>query len=133
MAVEGGLERVGLGALLVGNGLDVLDLPDFGRVVGAARGELLDVRREEDAGDVLLVGAEVGYGNELGAVVGLEELPDKDVALGGVSNVWRRQRRRRQVGGRREKHTALLAAHRREPSLATVTLDTDTSSSGISW
>lgn len=33
-------------------------------------------------------------------------------------------------GGRR---TLLLAAHSRVPSVATVTLDTDTSSSGISW
>lgn len=64
-----------------GGGLVDVDLPDLGRVVGAARGELLDVGREKDAGDVLLVGGEVGDGEELGAVEVLNQGPDEDIAL----------------------------------------------------
>lgn len=50
-------------------------------MVGTAGGQLLDIGREEDAGNVLLVCREVGQGDELGSVVGLEKLPDKDIAL----------------------------------------------------
>jgi len=50
-------------------------------VVGAARGELLDVRREAHARDVLLVGRELRHGEQLGAFERLDELPDENVAL----------------------------------------------------
>ena len=58
------LQGVGLGLGLGGvgvvvGGLDVAHLPDLGRVVGAARRQLLDVGREQDARDVLLVRREV--------------------------------------------------------------------------
>lgn len=57
---EGRLEGEGLGLVIGADGLHVLDFPDLGRVVGAAGGELLDIGREKDAGDVLLVCREVG-------------------------------------------------------------------------
>ena len=66
MARQGGLERVGLGAQLVHLArFDVADLPDFGGVVGAAGGELLDVGGEEDAGYVFFVGVELGDGEDV--------------------------------------------------------------------
>lgn len=66
VARERGLERVGalrLGVLVRREGFHVYHLPDLGRVVGAAGGELLDVRRQEDAGYVLVVRAELGDGD----------------------------------------------------------------------
>jgi hypothetical protein len=81
VAGEGRLEGEGLGFVLVGDGLHVLDLPDLGRMVGTAGGQLLDVGGEEDAGDVLLVCRKVGQGDELRSIVGLEKLPDEDIAL----------------------------------------------------
>lgn len=68
VAGQGGLERVGAGPVVLGGGLEVGDFPDLGGVIGAAGGKLLDVGGEEDAGDVLIVGAEVGDGDELGAL-----------------------------------------------------------------
>lgn len=82
---EGGLEGVGVGGQPVHlAGLEVADLPDLGGVVGGAGGELLDVRGEEDARDVLLVGAELGHRVDVCAVLVrvLGEFPDEDVALG---------------------------------------------------
>lgn len=81
MARQRGLERERLGLLVVLLRGQVFHLPDLGGVVGAAGGELLDVRGEEDAGDVFFVGVEVRDGEELGAVEGLDELPDEDIAL----------------------------------------------------
>jgi hypothetical protein len=90
MAGEGGLEREWPGLAVGGGGLLLarLDLPDLGGVVGAAGGELLDVWGEEDAGDVLAVGVELGDGDELGALVVLDEVPDEDVAgrVGGAEH-----------------------------------------------
>lgn len=128
VAREGGLERERL-RLLVGGRLKVLDLPDAGGVVGAAGCELLDVGREENARDVLLVRIEVGYRKELGSVVGLEQLPHEYVAL-FACQFWCRIS---YLFDNREELTPLFAAQSREPSLATVTLETETSSSGISW
>lgn len=65
-------------------------LPDFCRVVGAARRELLDVRREKDSRDVFLVRGELGNRDELGAFVGLDQGPDEDVALRVVDRVLAR-------------------------------------------
>lgn len=83
VARQGGLEREGLWAAgLVGlGGLLGVDLPDLGGVVGGAGRELLDVRGQQDARDVLLVRVEVRDGLQLGAVEGLDEGPDEDVAL----------------------------------------------------
>lgn len=123
---QGGLEGEGLGLLVMGR-LEILHLPDARGVVGAAGRELLHVWRQEDTSNILLVRVEVRHGQELRAVVSLEELPDKDVSLVYC-----------QLPGTSHHHyevllTPLLAAQRREPSLATVTLETETSSSGMSW
>lgn len=150
MTREGRFEGEGLG-LLLGAGFDVLDLPDLGRVIRAAGSQLLYVWGEEDPGDVLLMRVEMCYGKELGSVEGLNQMPHKYVALFAQ---WRMPRlatdsftlqisdqcfgklmnKRRGDDGtsRLDSRTALLAAHSSEPSLATVTLETDTSSSGIS-
>lgn len=80
VARQGCLKRI-RPRLLVWGGLDVLDLPDLGRVVSATGCKLLDVRGEEDARDVLLVGAEVRHRDELGAVEALDKVPHKDIAL----------------------------------------------------
>lgn len=129
MSRERRLERQG--RLLIA-GLEIgTDLPYLGRVVGRACRQLLDVRRQEDAGDVFLVGGEGGDGVEFGPVVGLDQLPEEYVALFPNNkslafqtwDIWM---------GRRGRRTALLAAHNRLPSLATVTLLTLTSPSGSS-
>lgn len=71
---------------------------------------------------------EVGQGDELGAVICLDQLPNKDISLEGVSYEFSHERSK--LNGYR---TALFAAQSSVPSLATVTLETATSSSGISW
>ena len=80
VAGQGRLQGEGL-RLRVDLGLFDVNLPDLGRVVGAAGGELLDVWREEDAGYVFLVRGEVGDRKELCSIEGLDQLPDEDVAL----------------------------------------------------
>lgn len=83
VAGQGGLEGEGAGeaALVRAGGLVDVDLPDLGGVVGRARRQLLDVRGQQDARDVLLVRRELRDGLQLGAVEGLDQGPDKDVAL----------------------------------------------------
>lgn len=58
-----------------------VDLPYLGGVVRGAGGQLLDVGREEDARDVVLVRGEVRDGLQLGAIEILDQGPNKDVAL----------------------------------------------------
>lgn len=65
------------------HGLEVLDLPDLGGVVRAARREVLDVGREEDPRDVLRVRLEVGDGHQLRLFTVLEEMPNVDATLIG--------------------------------------------------
>jgi len=80
------LERLRFGGCLAGgwdHGFEVFDFPDLGGVVSAAGCEVLDVRREQDAGYVFVVCLEVGYGNELSLFAVLEEVPDVDTS--GVS------------------------------------------------
>lgn len=91
VAREGSLEGEWLGiAILIGLlGLLGIHLPDFGGVVGGAGRELLGVGREQDACDVLFVSVEVGDGLEVGAVKGLDEGPDEDVALQWEESVSR--------------------------------------------
>lgn len=86
VAGQGGLERERLRLGVFRSGLDVAHLPYLGGVVGAAGRQLLDVGGEEDAGDGFFVRVEVRYGNELGAVEGLDELPDEYVALGRLNS-----------------------------------------------
>lgn len=50
-------------------------------MVSRAGGHLLDIRREQDPGDGLLVGREVGDGDEVRLLDVLNKGPDKDVAL----------------------------------------------------
>jgi len=71
-AVEGG----GGGGCRVGD-----DGPDSRVVVGAAGGEVADVRGEEHAGDVGCVGGEGADGDEGGDVAVLDQFPNVDVAL----------------------------------------------------
>lgn len=81
MTRQSSLQRERFCFLVLLLGLQVLDFPYLGRVVGAACGQLLHIRGEQNPGDVLAVGVEVRDGEELRAVEGLDELPDKDVAL----------------------------------------------------
>lgn len=83
VARQGGLEgeRPREAALVQAGGLLDVDLPDLGGVVGGARRQLLDVGRQQDARDVLLVRRELRDGLQLGAVEGLDQGPDEDVAL----------------------------------------------------
>lgn len=83
VARESGLERERLRvAVLVGLlGLLGINLPNFGSVVSRAGCKLLGIGREQDSRNVLFVGVEVGYGLEVGAVKGLDEGPDEDVAI----------------------------------------------------
>ena len=46
---------------------------------------MLDVRREEDAVDILGVGFEMGDGHELRFFAVLEEVPDEDGSLVSIS------------------------------------------------
>lgn len=57
------------------------DAPDSGVVVCAAGREVAHVRREENAGDVGLVGGEFADGDQGGDVTVLLELPDENGAL----------------------------------------------------
>lgn len=92
------------------------------------------------------MGLEGGDGDERGDVAVLDHAPDVDVALerGGESEsepvVEFRWRDRLEVFARSKRSewfrcrmlTELLPAHSKVPSLATVTLATETSSSGMS-
>lgn len=112
----------------VGTGrFHLLDLPNLCSVVGAASGQLLDVGREKNTGDALLVCRKVSHGYQLGALKSLDKLPNVDIALREQSDFAVKQNKRDR------KHTLLLAAQSRVPSVATVTLVTETSSSGMSW
>ena len=88
VARQGGLQGEGAGeaALVQAGGLVDVDLPDLCGVVGGAGRQLLDVRRQQDAGDVLLVRRELRDGLQLGAVEGLDQGPDEDVALWGLKS-----------------------------------------------
>lgn len=92
MACESGLKWKWLGiAILIGLlGLVGVDFPDLGGVVGGACGELLGIGGEQDSGDVLFVSVEVGDRLEVGAVEGLNEGPDEDVALWWGESVSRK-------------------------------------------
>lgn len=83
VAGQGGLEgeRLGAAGLVWLGGLLGVDLPDLGGVIGRAGRELLDVGGQQDPRDVLLVRVEMRDGLQLGAVEGLDEGPDEDVAL----------------------------------------------------
>lgn len=87
MASEGSLKgkRPGLVGFAIDLRLDVLDLPDLGRVVCAARCQLLDVGREENSRNVLFVSAEMRYWEQLRLVIVLAEMPHKHIALAEVS------------------------------------------------
>lgn len=101
-----------------------VNVPDSDCVVGRASGEEFDIGGEEEPGKVGFVGVEDTARLESGGVVVLVHSPDVDVALGGSV---RRHLERRVVWS-----TLLLPAARREPSLAILTLEMGTSSSGMS-
>ena len=84
-----GLRGLGIRLYLTWNGdhrLEILDFPDFGGVVCGAGCEVLDIRREEDAGDVVFVCREVSYWYQGGLFAVLHEVPDVDVTLDHVSS-----------------------------------------------
>ena len=88
---------------------------------------MADVGREENAGDVGGVGDELADWKDGGGIATLDHTPDINVALPtDVSNCSMTTREL-------DKLTALLPAQTILPSLATVTLATLTSSSGMSW
>ena len=87
---------------------------------------MADVGGEENAGDVGGVGDELANGKDGGGVATLDHTPDVDITLSyHISNRSRRK-------SKMDKLTALLPAQTILPSLATVTLATLTSSSGMS-
>jgi hypothetical protein len=57
-------------------------------MVIAAGCEVLDIGGQEDASDILIVCFEVGYGQELGLLAVLEEVPDIDTTLFTLSVVF---------------------------------------------
>lgn len=109
-----------------------IDGPDAAGVVGGAGCEVAHIGGQQDAGDVGVVGEKLAHGYYRCKVAAHDHFPDVDVALAKMVSVptlpiplllLLEERRL----------TALLPAHTILPSLATVTLATDTSSSGISW
>lgn len=103
--------------------LEVLDFPNLGCVVCRAGCEVFDIGGEKDSGYVVLMGVKVGNRDEGSFFAVLEEMPNIDIALYELS-----------AGVQRHDvvQTELVPAQRVEPSLATVTLATGTSSSGMS-
>lgn len=83
---------------------------------------MLDVGREENAGDVVLVGREMGDGDKGCLLSILEKVPNVHVTL------WMSAK---PSSSGSQSPTEFVPAQRVEPSLATVTLATGTSSSGI--
>lgn len=81
VACKGGLQGKWFGFLVILLWCQVFDLPDLGRMISAAGGKLLDVWGQEDSCDVFFMGVEMCNGEELGAVEGLDQLPDEDIAL----------------------------------------------------
>lgn len=78
------LERARLGRGLArrrDHRLQVLDLPDLGRVVRAARRQMLDVWRQQHPRDVLCVRLEVRDRHQLRLLAVLEEVPHIDATL----------------------------------------------------
>lgn len=81
VACKCSLQREGFGFFVVLLWCKVLDFPDLCCMIGAACGQLLYIWREEDSCDIFFMGVEVGDGEELGAVEGLDKLPNEHVAL----------------------------------------------------
>jgi hypothetical protein len=89
MTLQSAFQLERLGALvfrlcLAGNGdhgFEVLDFPDLGSMVGGASSQVLDVGREEDTGDIVLVCGEVCDWNESSLFAVLDEVPNVDVTL----------------------------------------------------
>jgi hypothetical protein len=102
-----------------------IDGPNAGSMVGGAGSEMTDVRRQENTGDVGTMSNEFADGDQGCDVGTLDHAPDIYVSL--------LSRPADAVLQGKDALTALLPAHSIVPSLATVTLATDTSSSGISW
>lgn len=104
-----------------------VDFPDSHGMIGTASCKKLDVRRKQEPREVVFVSFEDTTGQEGGGIVVLIHAPDVDVALitkGLVATVL--------VYQSTAEHTRLFPATRREPSLATLTLAIETSSTGTS-
>lgn len=101
-----------------------VDLPDSYGMVGAASCQKADIGTEEESRQIVFVRFKLATGKESGGVLVLVHTPDVDIALGEIS--------RRAAGSEVCGITLLLPAASREPSLATLTLATGTSSAGMS-
>lgn len=58
-----------------------IKIPHLGGVVGRAGGQVLDIGRQEDAGEVVLVRLECADGDDTGGFLVLDHAPDVDIAL----------------------------------------------------
>lgn len=91
VAVQGSLQREGVGVAIRSARKLVLrrdvvwgirvQRPDAGSVVGRTGGEVADIGREKDAGNVGLVSYELADGDERRDISALNHAPDVDVAL----------------------------------------------------
>lgn len=78
------LERHWAGRLATRGGdhfVKILDLPDLGGVVSGAGRKVLDVRREQNSGDVLAMSFEVSDWDKSCLLTVLLKMPDKNIAL----------------------------------------------------
>ena len=98
-------------------------------MIGGAGGQVADVRGEKNASDIGGMGHELTYRQDGCSVATLDHTPNVDIALLSILDTSRQSSALREKG----RLTALFPAHTILPSLATVTLATLTSSSGISW
>lgn len=65
----------------LGGGIFRVEIPHFGSVVSGAGGQVLDIRRQENAGEVILVGLEGADRNDASGFFILNHTPDIDIAL----------------------------------------------------
>lgn len=103
-------------------------LPYLCGVVSTTCREMLDIGRQQDSSDIDRMRLEVRDRYQCCLVPELFEAPDEDVSLESSAIPEYSSLSRLQMS-----LTLLLPAHKRDPSVATVTLDTETSSSGMSW
>lgn len=76
-----GLSFGGVGGGNLGRRVIKIKVPYFGRVVGGARREMLDIWGEKNAGEVVLVRLEGTYRNDARYLGVLNHAPDVDITL----------------------------------------------------
>jgi hypothetical protein len=87
-----GLRRGVLGLLLLpllenslGREVISIEVPDLSSVIGSTGSQVLNVRREQNTGQVILVGLESADGDNASSFVSLDHAPEVDISLPGVS------------------------------------------------